>query len=130
VQDDLWSPDLRYHHASFHLEVQGFVADVLAALPPAQVPPTAVLDIARLTDGRFVVLEVNDVWSGGLYGCDPDAVVACVVAAATEPPHGGTWLWMPDPAALEMMRPGSPERSRNGAPPRRVGSGGSFRAAQ
>ena len=78
---DPWTPLLRHHRESFHEEALRFGRQLLADLPPAQVPPTVVLDIARLTSGGFVVLEVNDVWSSGLYGCDSGAVLTTLITA-------------------------------------------------
>ena len=106
VHDDPWSPLLRTHRASFHEEAAAFVAATLAALPAAQVPPTAVLDVARLDDDRFVVLEVNHVWSSGLYGCEPARALQAVVAAAegNQQEKLGPWVWRPDPAASALHR--------------------------
>ncbi|WP_375504686.1 ATP-grasp domain-containing protein [uncultured Jatrophihabitans sp.] len=106
VQDDPWTPLLRTHRASFHDEAATFISSVLAALPDAEVPPTAVLDVARLQDNRFIVLEVNHVWSSGLYGCDPDQVLRAVIRAANSEPseHATRWRWQPDPAAATLHR--------------------------
>ena len=103
VQDDPWTPLLRTHRASFHDEAAQFVRDLMEALPPSDVPPTAVIDVARLVDGRLVVLEVNHVWSSGLYGCDPSAVLEAVTVAADttrDPPD--RWVWRPDPAIRRL----------------------------
>ena len=113
VQDDPWTPLLRTHRASFHDQAAQFVSDLLAALPLDDVPPTAVLDVARLTDNRFVLLETNHVWASGLYGCDPRAVLPAVLAAADPAanPAGSSdwdrWVWRPDAdtAALHRAAP-------------------------
>ena len=76
-----------------------FVADVLSALGPDGVPPAAAVDVARLAGGRLVLLEANQAWAAGLYGCDPDRVLAAIVAA-NDPgvaAAGGRWRWRPDP---------------------------------
>ncbi|WP_375504829.1 ATP-grasp domain-containing protein [uncultured Jatrophihabitans sp.] len=105
VQDDPWTPLLRTHRASFHDEAATFISGVLAALPDSDVPPTAVLDVARLADNRFVVLEVNHVWSSGLYGCDPDHVLRAVIrAASAEANHFSGWQWQPDPGIATLHR--------------------------
>ncbi len=106
VQDDPWTPLLRTHRASFHDEAAGFVSGVLSALPAGDVPPTAVIDVARLHDGRFVALEINHVWSSGMYGCDPDQVLRAVLHAVHDEPadKATRWRWEPDPAAAGLHR--------------------------
>jgi hypothetical protein len=103
VQDDPWTPLLRTHHGSFHDDALRFVAEVLAGLPQRDVPPSVVFDVARLSDGRYVVVEANQSWSSGLYGCDPDAVLAAVLAANAPDAPGPDerWLWTPDPALAD-----------------------------
>jgi hypothetical protein len=99
VQDEPWGPLLHTHRASFHAEAADHIAGLLAGLAPETVPPAAVLDVARLADGRLVVLEANQAWGSGLYGCDPDAVLAAVLAA-NDPGVHQRWRWRPDPAAV------------------------------
>ncbi len=103
VQDGPWSPLLHTHRASFHVEAGRYVGDVLADLADVDVPPAAVLDIARLTDGRLIVLEANQSWGSGLYGCDPRAALDAVLAANAD--HDDRWLWRPDPAATIAATP-------------------------
>lgn len=100
VQDDPWSPLLRTHRASFHDEAARWAETFLASLPEGRVPPSAVLDVARLADGRFVLLEVNQCWGAGLYGCDPVGALRAVLAANIPGESGGDdrWRWRPDPA--------------------------------
>jgi hypothetical protein len=100
VQDDPWTPLLHTHRASFHVEAAEFVASVLHDLPDDDVPPAAVLDVARLADGELVVLEANQCWGAGLYGCDPYAALEAVLAANTADLTGADqrWRWAPDPA--------------------------------
>lgn len=104
VQDDPWTPLLRTHRASFHDEAAQFATDLLAALPAGDVPPTAVLDVARLSDARFVLLETNHVWAAGLYGCDPRAVLSAVLTAADPETSNSaeSWVWRPDPAVAAL----------------------------
>jgi hypothetical protein len=97
VQDEPWSPLLHSHRASFHSEAARYAEEVLADLADADLPPAAVLDVARLTDGRFFVLEANQSWGSGLYGCDPRAALDAVLAANAS--HDDRWLWRPDAAA-------------------------------
>ena len=98
VQDEPWTPLLYTHRASFHLEAAQWVRDFLHHLSNDDVPPAAVLDVARLVDGRLVLLEANQCWGSGLYGCDPHAALDAVLAANTTG-HDERWLWRPDPAA-------------------------------
>jgi hypothetical protein len=101
VQDEVWSPHLATHRASFHDRASGVLSTVLANLTARDVPPAAALDVARLTDGRFVVLEANQSWAAGLYGCDPDAVLASILASNDRSHHDvDRWRWIPDPVAL------------------------------
>lgn len=106
VQDEPWTPLLYTHRASFHLEAARWVGDVLRSLSDNDVPPAAVLDVARLVDGRLVLLEANQCWGSGLYGCDPDAALDAVLAANAGG-HDERWLWRPDPATAqpEDIRP-------------------------
>lgn len=101
VQDEPWSPMLHTHRASFHAQAARFVEEVLADLADADVPPSAVLDVARLADGDLVVLEANQSWGSGLYGCDPHAALEAILAANAS--HHDRWLWRPDPAALPRL---------------------------
>ncbi|GAA1499422.1 hypothetical protein GCM10009827_000870 [Dactylosporangium maewongense] len=97
VEGEEWSPTLRHHRASWHDEAATFVALMLAALPDGDVPPTAVIDVGRTDAGDFAVLEVNNVWSSGLYSCDPDGVLRAVLAA-NDPDCAPRWRWQPAPA--------------------------------
>jgi hypothetical protein len=98
VQDEPWGPLLYTHRASFHTQAADYIAQVLADLADADVPPAAVLDVARLSKGRLVVLEANQSWGSGLYGCNPHAALDAVLAANA--PHHDRWLWRPDPTAI------------------------------
>lgn len=95
VLDEPWSPLLHTSRASFHREACDFVADMLAGLTDDDLPPAAVLDVARLTSGRFVLLEANQAWGSGLYGCDPDQALVAILTANR--PNDDRWRWRPDP---------------------------------
>jgi len=98
VEGEPWGPLLRTHRASFHAEALAFVADVLSSLHPDDVPPAAALDVARLADGHLVLLEANQAWAAGLYGCGPDEALAAVLTANDPRSAGpdGRWRWVPD----------------------------------
>lgn len=96
VLDEPWSLLLHTSRASFHREAQAFAADVLAALSDRDVPPAGVLDVARLTSGRFALLEANQAWGSGLYGCDPAQALDAILAANR--PSDDRWRWCPDPS--------------------------------
>lgn len=93
IEDEGWSAELFLHRASWHEQAAQFANDLLASLPDNDVPPACVLDIARLTDGGFALLETNTAWAAGLYGCDPHAVLAAVLAA--QRPASAEWLFEP-----------------------------------
>jgi len=51
-------------------------SDTSVALPPA-----CTLDVGRLGNGTWAVIEANPCWGAGLYGCDPAAVLDALSAA-------------------------------------------------
>lgn len=95
VLDEPWSPLLHTSRASFHREAGDFVEALLQGLPDGNVPPAAVLDVARLSSGRLTLLEANQAWGAGLYGCDPDQALIAVLAANAR--SDDRWRWRPDP---------------------------------
>jgi len=44
-------------------------------------PATCVIDVAHLRGRGWAVLEANATWGAGLNGCDPRAVIPCLLAA-------------------------------------------------
>nr|MBP6748287.1 ATP-grasp domain-containing protein [Xanthomonadaceae bacterium] len=46
-----------------------------------------VLDVGTLTDGRWACVEQNAAWGAGIYGCDPERVLAVVRAACHKRAH-------------------------------------------
>jgi hypothetical protein len=44
-------------------------------------PPVCTLDVGRLADGRWAVIEANPAWGAGLYGCDPKEVLQSIPLA-------------------------------------------------
>jgi hypothetical protein len=96
IHDEPWTPLLRTHRASFHQEAWDWTRGLLNGLARADVPPAAVLDIARLSSGDFILLEANKPWAAGLYGCEPGEALRSVLAANAIT-AGSAWLWQPDP---------------------------------
>ncbi len=56
-----------------------FAADVLAA---GGLPSAVVVDVGRLADGTWAVVETNPAWASGGYACDSNAVLDVVLRAA------------------------------------------------
>lgn len=52
-----------------------------AHLPWPALPRACVLDVGRLVDGRWALIEANSAWGAGCNGCEPSAVARCVEAA-------------------------------------------------
>lgn len=102
VEGESWSEALTQHRASFHVEAGEYVANVLSKLGNDAVPPACVLDVARLEDGRYALLEANTTWGAGLYGCEPAAVLQAVLAA--NGPASASWRWRSDPGLAEIVR--------------------------
>lgn len=75
VLDEPWSPLLHTSRAPLRREAGAIISDVLGTRPQQGVSPAAVFDIARLSTGRFVLVEANQAWGAGVYGCGPDQVL-------------------------------------------------------
>lgn len=41
-------------------------------------PPACTVDVGRLADGSWAVIEANPCWGAGLYGCDPALVLSAL----------------------------------------------------
>lgn len=67
-------------------------------------PPGYVLDVGRLADGTWAVVEANASWSSNPYHCDPAGVVASILAAQ-DPDGDQRWVWGSDPAIDRFARP-------------------------
>jgi hypothetical protein len=53
-------------------QARQYAEEVLAEVP---VPPATVLDVGRIRDRGWAVVEANAAWGAGLYGCDPEQVL-------------------------------------------------------
>lgn len=67
-------------------------------------PPGYVLDVGRLVDGSWAVVEANASWSSNPYHCDPTGVVASVLAAQ-DSAGDDRWAWASDPVFDQFARP-------------------------
>ena len=67
-------------------------------------PPGYVLDVGRLVDGTWAVVEPNASWSSNPYHCDPTGVVASILAAQ-DPAGDRSWAWRGDPTLARFARP-------------------------
>jgi hypothetical protein len=47
-----------------------------------ELPITCVIDVGRLRDGAWVLIEANATWGAGLNGCEPQKVVRCLAVAS------------------------------------------------
>lgn len=57
-----------------------FAGQVLAD-PCVSLPPACTLDIGRLIDGSWAIIEANPCWGAGLYGCAPELVLNILSSA-------------------------------------------------
>lgn len=48
---------------------------------PVNFPLSFALDVGQLDSGDWAVIELNPTWASGIYGCDPHAVLECLVAS-------------------------------------------------
>lgn len=61
-------------------DAESFAGMVLAD-PRLSLPPACTLDIGRLADGRWAIIEANPCWGAGLYGSDPGMILEILPAA-------------------------------------------------
>lgn len=78
------------------------LCQALAADPNVRLPPAVTLDVGRIEGNGWAVVEANPVWSSGLYGCDPAAVLpvlrrACMTEKAL-PNEDRRWVVARQPA--------------------------------
>lgn len=80
----------------------GFATGVVASI--RRQPRAYTLDVARLRDGRPVVVEANPAWSSNPYHCDLRVVTSAVLASQAGSPWS-RWRWRPDPAIAARQYP-------------------------
>ncbi|MCA9257537.1 MAG: ATP-grasp domain-containing protein [Phycisphaerales bacterium] len=59
------------------------LADEVLAIHAEKTPNAVVIDVGRLDDGNWAVVEANAAWGSGIYGCDPDVVLEVIRRAVT-----------------------------------------------
>ena len=59
------------------IEAERFLASLLAD-PTVSLPPAVVVDVGKLRDESWAVVEANPAWASGIYGCNPDRVLEVV----------------------------------------------------
>ena len=78
-------------------QLNGPVADAVgfagSLLGEVDGPPGFVVDVARTTDGTWMVVEANPAWCSGFYDADVDGVMASLTAAFS---GSKCWAWQPD----------------------------------
>jgi ATP-grasp domain, R2K clade family 2 len=62
-------------------EAEHYIHSVLAE-PAVHLPPAVVVDIGRIAGRGWAIIEANAAWGSGLYGCDPDYVLAVLRRAS------------------------------------------------
>lgn len=76
-------------------EARSALAKFLAH-PEVELPPGVVVDLGRLADGRWLVIEANPCWGAGVYGCDPEAILqtirGTILPRATLTPEQARWV--------------------------------------
>jgi hypothetical protein len=55
-------------------QARAFLATLLEH-PAVPLPPGAVIDLGRLANGDWLVIEANPCWGAGVYGCDPEQIL-------------------------------------------------------
>lgn len=64
-------------HEGEEAEAKAFAEAVLKD-PEVPLPPACTLDVGRLRDGSWAVVEANPCWGAGLYGSDPKQVLVTI----------------------------------------------------
>ncbi len=67
-------------------EAKAFASLVMAD-PRVALPPSCALDVGRLANGSWAIIEANPCWGAGLYGCDPKSVLETVRVAVIRRDH-------------------------------------------
>lgn len=60
-------------------------AERILVVVDAITPRAIVVDVGRIADQGWAVVEANAAWGSGIYGCDPDAVLDVIRHATIQP---------------------------------------------
>jgi len=58
-------------------EARAFIETILAD-QSVKLPPACTLDVGKMADGEWSIIEANPAWGAGLYGCEPMKVLPCL----------------------------------------------------
>lgn len=67
--------ELAEHEMPVDSEQEEALACAQAVLLAVECPPAFVLDVGRIAERGWAVVEANPAWGAGVYGCDPAAVL-------------------------------------------------------
>ncbi len=77
------------------IEARAFIHSLLAD-PQVSLPPSVAVDIGRMADKGWAVIEANPFWGAGIYGCDPREVLVTIArgcrTAATLSVEDKKWI--------------------------------------
>lgn len=97
-------------------EALAFAARLLAD-PEVALPPACVVDVGRIADKSWAVVEANSAWGAGIYGCEPTEVLRvlrrAVLPARDVSPADRRWV-RPLPEVEAQADPGLPVPSADG----------------
>lgn len=91
-----WYPGMETRNDLSSKEAWEYATSVTRDLGDDQ-PRSYVLDVALLTDGRWVVIEANPTWCAGSYGSDMREVLTATLQSVDHEGDQGSWHWEPDP---------------------------------
>jgi hypothetical protein len=61
--------------------------DALLADSRVKIPPAIVIDVGKIRDRGWAVIEANAAWAAGIYGCDPLQVLSVLEHACVHRAH-------------------------------------------
>ena len=69
-----------------HEEARAYIETLLADAE-VEIPPAIVIDIGKIHDRGWAVIEANSSWGAGIYGCDPEKVLLVLARACIRRDH-------------------------------------------
>jgi hypothetical protein len=96
--DDCWEVD-----EALEREATAFL-DTFLRDDAVRLPPACVIDLGKLADGTWAIVEANPAWGSGIYGCDTDAVLDVVRRSCvkTQKLTAEDAMWVIDHAAEDF----------------------------